>query len=61
MEILERRGKEREKRLERTVERLAQDRLKRERKYHPERNRTAAEIKEESRAKLEQKGFFKRD
>jgi hypothetical protein len=59
--ILERRGLERARRLERVAENFAKQRAEIDKRRPPERQRNAKDIVEESRAKLEKRGLFKRD
>ena len=60
--ILERRGLEREKRIERVIDFYAKQRATVDKKRPVDRQRkNAKEIYEESRAKLEKRGFGKRD
>ena len=61
LQILERRGLERARRMERLIEHYAKQREKIDKKREPARQKSAKDIAEESRAKLEKRGFGRRD
>lgn len=59
--ILERRGLERERRMERVVAKFAEHRVKLDKRREPERQKSERDIREETRVRLEKRSFFKRD